>query len=301
MRYTAVCCRLFVHDTGWNRSTQEVCRLGEGFILGRGRFSWKALAALVSGALLITLVVISGMALNGRQANASSVRRVIPGHLIPALTRARAKAHKSASAALNLSISLSLRNPQQFAALLAAQDDKSSALYHQYLTPQQFKQRFSPTQATVDAVVAFLRSQRLTVGSVSPNNTLIHASGSVARVENAFQTQIDDFTLNGRTVFAPTKDPTVPNNLGGLIANVGGLNNVVVSHPLGLHSSATSQTSQTSQRAATGPGGGYTPSELRTAYDMYPLIATANGAGQTVAIFELAGYLPSDVNQYLSF
>jgi kumamolisin len=82
-----------------------------------------------------------------------------------------------------------------------------------------------------------------------------------------------------------------------LIANVGGLNNVVVYHPLGLRNSATSQTSQ---RAATGPGG-YTPSELRTAYDMNPLIATANGAGQTVAIFELDSYLPSDVNQYLSF
>src|SRR5262249_29053170 len=133
------------------------------------------------------------------------------------------------------------------------------------------------------------------VGSVSSNNTIIHASGSIARVERAFATQIDDFTLNGRAVYAPTKDPSVPDNLGGLIANVGGLNNVVVYHPQSVHSSATAQ------RVATGPGGGFTPSELRTAYDMNSLIATANGAGQTVAIFELDGYSASDVNQYLSF
>jgi kumamolisin len=52
---------------------------------------------------------------------------------------------------------------------------------------------------------------------------------------------------------------------------------------------------------ATGPGGGFTPSELRTAYDMNALISSADGAGQTIALFELDGYEASDVDQYLGY
>jgi hypothetical protein len=264
-------------------------------MFGTRRISRKALAAVISGALVLGLVIMSGLAISGRLAGASGGRRTIPGHLIPSLRQAQAKHATDSSFVLNLSIGLTLRNDGQLNALIAAQGDKHSPLYHHYLTPEQFKQQFSPTQANVDTVVAFLRSQGLTVQSVSPNNTLISASGSVAKVESAFETQIVDFSLDGRTVYAPTQEPSVPEELGNLITYVGGLNNVGVFRPAGLHSPVTAQ------RQATGPGGGFTPSELRTAYDMHSLISSADGTGQTVAIFELDGYLPADVDQYLSF
>jgi kumamolisin len=245
--------------------------------------------------LLVSVIVVSALALNGRLIFAAGGRHTLPGHLIPALKHAQAKPHANTNAPLSLSIDLNLRNTAQLNTLLAAQDNKDSPLYRHYLTSDQFKQQFGPTQANVDAVTAFLRGQGLTVQSVSPNNTIIHASGTVATVQNAFQTQIEDFTLDGRTVYAPTNEPSVPDEVGNLIANVGGLNDVIVYHPLGLNKSAQSQV------PATGPGGGYTPSELRAAYDMNPLISAADGTGQTAAIFELDGYLPADVNQYLSF
>lgn len=54
-------------------------------------------------------------------------------------------------------------------------------------------------------------------------------------------------------------------------------------------------------KSATGPDGGYTPTELRTAYDENPLISNGDtGAGQTTALFELDGYNPSDISTYLS-
>ena len=112
--------------------------------------------------------------------------------------------------------------------MIAAQNNPHSGLYHQYLTPQQFAARFSPTQATVNAVTRWLRSQGLVVHSVSSNRTLIDASGSVATVERAFQTTIATYQVNGRTVYAPTVEPSVPDALTGMIVNIAGLDNVGV-------------------------------------------------------------------------
>ena len=133
------------------------------------------------------------------------------------------------------------------------------------------------------------------VHSVAANRMLIDASGSVATIERAFQTTLASYQVNGRTVYAPTTEPSVPDSLTGMIVNIAGLDNVgVYTHAPIIQNSAAGP------HAGSGPGGGYTPSELRTAYDMNSLISSANGAGQTVAIFELDGYKPSDVNTYLS-
>jgi subtilase family serine protease len=42
-----------------------------------------------------------------------------------------------------------------------------------------------------------------------------------------------------------------------------------------------------------------TPDELRTEYDVHPLLTAGNdGAGQTISFFELSGYNPSDIITY---
>ncbi len=215
-------------------------------------------------------------------------RSIIPGHTIPALAHSTPTGATALSRVMHLSIALKLRNQGELSALLQAQNDPHSSSYHQYLTPQQFAARFAPTQASVDAVVSYLHSQGLQVGAIAPNRLLIDASGTVDQVQRAFQVNIKDYAVHGRSVYAPAADPSVPSSLGGLILSVSGLDNVAQYHPMaGGHNGS-------------GPGGGFTPSELRTAYDMNSLISSANGTGQTVAIFELDGYVPSDVNAYLS-
>ncbi len=79
-------------------------------------------------------------------------------------------------------------------------------------------------------MVAFLRAQGLHVDSVSSNRLLIHVDAPVSVVEHAFQTQLSDFTFDGRTVFAPTVEPSVPDALAGMIVSVEGLNNAGVYH-----------------------------------------------------------------------
>lgn len=229
---------------------------------------------------------------------AGSGRWAIRGHLVPAVRGLHPLAQQPDQAqALDLSISLSLRNQSGLTQLIAAQSNPHSGLYHQYLSTREFQARFSPTQAAVNQVTTWLRSQGLVVHSVAANHLLIDASGSVATVEQAFQTTLASYQVNDRTVYAPTTEPSVPDALSGLIVSVAGLDDV------GIHTHGPivqSQSRATQPHGGSGPDGGYTPGDLRTAYDMNSLISSANGTGQTVAIFELDGYKTSDVNNYLS-
>ncbi|HEX5547336.1 MAG TPA: protease pro-enzyme activation domain-containing protein [Ktedonobacterales bacterium] len=257
-----------------------------------------AIGALITLALLAALAAVPLVNSHFTSHAAGSGRWIIRGHLVPAVRGRHALAQSPDTAqALDLSISLSLRNQSGLTQLLAAQNNPHSGLYHQYLSSREFQARFSPTQATVNQVTAWLRSQGLVVHSVAANHLLIDASGSVATVEAAFQTTLASYQVNGRTVYAPTTEPSVPDSLTGMIISIGGLNNVGIRTPAPI---MPNRRGAPQPRVGSGPGGGYTPNELRTAYDMNALVNNDNGAGQTVAIFELDGYVPSDVNTYLS-
>lgn len=249
----------------------------------RGRLFRLLAVATIIPAMLLSFSLFASVA----RAAPVTGRSIIPGHLPRALQNLPSLHYDSTvNRQLHLSISLNLRNAGQLDTLLQAQNDPHSRYYHRYLTPQQFSEMFSPTQASVDQVVAYLRGQGLRVSSVASNRLLIDASGPLTAVEQAFDVTIADYQLNGRTVYAPTGEPSVPTSLSGLLLNIGGLNDVARYH----HSAA--------RKAA--PAAGLTPTNLRTAYDISSLISSSDGAGQTVAIFELDGYKSSDINAYLS-
>ena len=249
-------------------------------------------------AAFVLLLTVASIAFARTSASlAATSNQVAMGQTLPGLApsvRGLTPLHTTASdKLLDLSISLNLRNVDALNELIAAQNDPTSSSYHHYLTPQQFEQSFAPTQATIQTVTAYLQSQGIQVTSVAPNRLLIDAKGTVANAEHAFNVTIADYSLHGRSVFSPTTNPSIPATLNTLVSNIAGLDNVANYH-------RNSQALRTAPHL--GPAGGYTPTELRTAYDISPLISNGDsGTGQTVAIFELDGYLPSDVNAYLSY
>lgn len=255
--------------------------------MSRQKAFWRW-AILTLAAITLIVPAFFSHTVSAQAASASNGRTIIPGHMVPAL-RNHTPMHSSAvNRQLQLSISLNLRNRATLDKLLQAQSDPHSALYHQYLTPQEFTSMFAPTTASVNQVLAYLHSQGLQVSSVASNRLLIDASGSLASVQRAFGVTISDYSLKGRTVYAPTSEPSVPASMAGVILNVSGLDNVAQYH----HAATLLKTSV--------PAGGYKPADLRTAYDMNPLLSNVDGTGQTTAIFELDGYKPSDVTTYLN-
>ncbi|MET0616788.1 MAG: protease pro-enzyme activation domain-containing protein, partial [Luteibacter sp.] len=173
--------------------------------------------ALVAGSTAATPVASAGYALN----MTGSPR--IDGSAVTAM---------EADHPLHVEVALKLRNPDQLQAFLAGVTAPGNALYGKFLTPAQFTERFGPTQAQVDAVVAHLRQAGFTNIEVAPNRLLVSADGNAGAATNGFRTSIKRFHANGREFFANDTPALVPASLGDSVNAVLGLQNVSVKHTL---------------------------------------------------------------------
>ncbi|GLV55298.1 hypothetical protein KDH_21450 [Dictyobacter sp. S3.2.2.5] len=282
------------------------------------RQKWQSSLALLICALLLALITQSIMARGSITLAATpkpqTALQTIPGHVIPSVQHLTPTGHTALSNMLQLAVSLNLRNKTYLDTLRAAQENPSSPLYHHYLTPQQFTSMFGPTQSTVDQVSAYLRNQGLTVTGVSSNRLIINAVGTVANAERAFNVTLNNYVYSVSPpiyIYAPDRNPSVPSYLAADIQNIAGLNNITRNHYAHiLHKGSGARpaskpsidnVAKHTSRPLIGPGGGYTPTELRGAYNVNPLIsAGSDGTGQTIGVFELDGYKASDIDNYRS-
>ena len=197
-----------------------------------------------------------------------------------------------ASEQLNFTVSLKLRNQDLLDAILKAQTQPGSAYYHKYLSSADFISLFSPTVADYNKVTNFLQKSGLLIVTAIPERTLLHVSGTAAQAEKAFSTQVNNYKdEKGRTYYAHSTKLSVPASIQGLVSGVA-LNNKPQWKSTALKSEP---------KVGSGPAGGYTPTELRNGYDVNPLISAGyNGTGQTVALFELDGFVQSNITSYVS-
>jgi hypothetical protein len=162
-------------------------------------------------------------------------RVIVPGHLIPALHSKRPLHLTDCRKSLHLAIAMKMRDKAGLDAFLAAVNDPHSPEFHHYLTPQQLADRFGPTQATIDRFTAFLRDQGFSHITAASDRMLVDAWAPVATVERAFAVNIADFAFDGRVVYAPTNEPSVPANLGGVLLYIGGLDDLPQAVPAPIH------------------------------------------------------------------
>lgn len=86
--------------------------------------------------------------------------------------------------------------------------------------------RFAPSQAQVDSVVSYLRQNGFTHIEAAPNRFSIRAQGTIANVSKAFRVGVKTCMYEGRPVFANDDTVQVPANLGAIVGNVLGLQNI---------------------------------------------------------------------------
>lgn len=137
-----------------------------------------------------------------------------------------------ASQPLHIAVSLKLHNADQLNQFLAQLNDPASANYHKFLTPAQFKAKYSPTDAEVQAVVAHLQQNGFTNIEVAANNQLVTADGAALNVTSAFHTDMKRFDFAGKSRFANDSAASVPQALGNIVNAVIGLQNVEVKHTM---------------------------------------------------------------------
>jgi hypothetical protein len=109
--------------------------------------------------------------------------------------------------------------------VLDEQQDKKTANFHQWVTPQDFGTRFGVHDSDIAQVSAWLTSQGFTIDEVTKGKRIIRFSGTVGQIENAFQTQMHYFLMpNGETHVSNDRDISIPTALSPVVGGIASLN-----------------------------------------------------------------------------
>jgi subtilase family serine protease len=237
------------------------------------------------GALLALVICAEGAA--------APTDRILKDHVPEAIARLHLEptGQSAATKSLNLAIGLPLRNQGALAALLQQLYDPASTNFHRYLTPEQFRKQFSPTEADYQKVLQFAASNGFTVTATYPHRELVSVSAAVSDIQRAFRIKLRTYQrpTELREFYAPDVEPSVPTNVP--ILSVSGLNNYA--QLSGAHRMPANPPSSTA--AGSGPNNTYQGRDFRNAY--VPGV-TLDGSGQYVGLVEMDGYYKSDIIAY---
>jgi subtilase family serine protease len=227
-------------------------------------------------------------------------------------------------------LSLSHSDAQEAAlnGLMAQQQDKTSPMFHQWLTPAQFGAQFGASDADIKTITDWLTSQGFTVSAIGNGRSTIEFNGTAGQVTAAFQTPIHKFSMQGKTYQANTTDPTIPTALTSVVRGVISLHNF----PRDMHHAsagtfqrekttgkltrltAPSKTIQTPAEAALAKAAhpnfddgsntnfyALTPYDFATIYNVLPLWnAGIDGTGQNIAVLEETDIHVDDIRSFRS-
>ncbi|HEY7144743.1 MAG TPA: S53 family peptidase [Streptosporangiaceae bacterium] len=235
------------------------------------------------------------------------------------------------SARMSVELALAPRDPAGLNAELKAVYTKGSGRYQHWLAKGQFDARYAPAAAARAAVTGYLTRSGLTVRR-SSSPFLVRVTGSSQQVSAAFGTTLRSYTAPGGTrFFANSTAARLPGALASRVLGVIGLANTAREHDMikrpepgalpAARPAARPQAPPASCEApyptaqqlfdffatftpfpdgyAGGPGcSGLTPSQLNSIYGAPQAGRAGQGAGTTLAVFELSGYLESDISTY---
>ncbi len=205
------------------------------------------------------------------------------------------------------SVWLGWRDQAGVDATLAGLYDPASPAYKRWMTPAEFRARYSPSRSQVDAVRTWLGDSGFDIVDVPKNRLFVTASGTVDQVEQTFDVHENLYRIDGRTVRAPDADPAVPAGISADVRAITGLDGSLTlatpehrspappppsgtsvgpcSHYWGEHTSTAFPNPYAPGTPLPWLICGYTPAQIDSAYGIDRLHwAGLDGRGQTIAI-----------------
>lgn len=237
----------------------------------------------------VALLMSAGSPVNA----ASQPARKLSGHVPDAVRTLKPIAPAAATDRVRLALGLPLRNTEELHALLAALQSPASPSYRHFLTPEEFTERFGPTEADYKAVEDFALASGLTVTARHANRLVLDVEGAAPDVGHAFGLTLGRYQhpTEARTFIAPDGDPSVPAGLA--IRHVAGLSDFARPRPLFRKNPAALLKPRATN--GSGPSSNYMGTDFRNAYvPGSPL----TGAGQTVGLLQYDGYSATDITYY---
>jgi subtilase family serine protease len=179
--------------------------------------------------------------------------------------------------------------------LLDAQHNPESPYYHQWLTPEEYGERFGISEDDTAQVVNWLQSHGLRVEEVTAGRRSIVFSGAASQIEAAFHTQVHAYKIGNELHHANAKEPEIPAALAQVVGGVVSLHDF---RSETLHNGARLPSPD-----FTSGGSHYlAPADFATIYNLVPLYQQAiNGNGQSVAIVGRSNIKLADVRQFRTF
>lgn len=152
----------------------------------------------------------------------------LPGHVLPALAKAKAAPRSKAAADEPLTLTLVLKRDDQagFDKYLRDVYDPKSPIYRKFLTPGELSERFGPSREAYDDVLSYLQEHGFTLVEGSANRLTLTVQGARTGVENTFALHISDYKIGDRTFYANDRDPAFPKTLSSHIMAISGLSNL---------------------------------------------------------------------------
>jgi uncharacterized protein (TIGR03437 family) len=170
--------------------------------------------------------------------------------------------------------------------LLASQQNPSSPLYHQWLTPEDYADRFGLSASDQSKVAAWLHAEGLEVKHLARGRNWIAFGGTAGQVARALGTSFHRFLVNGETHFANTREVSVPAALAEVAAGFIGLDDFrLKSYAMPVTPDNTIGTLHF-----------LAPADFATIYSVNPLYqAGIDGTGQSIAVVGESDVLVSDI------
>ncbi|MGA9389066.1 MAG: protease pro-enzyme activation domain-containing protein [Candidatus Sulfotelmatobacter sp.] len=199
---------------------------------------------------------------------------------------------------LNITM-LFTQTPAQQAALqklLADQQNPKSAKFHQWLSPEQYAERFGLSTNDIDKITAWLASQGFKVVYVARGRDSLTFSGNAAQAQSVLKTEIHRYEVDGKAHFANSAPPMIPAALSGIVGGFRGLHNFFPHPRLKRHPDYTTTISGTTYTFLA-------PGDLATIYNINPLYQASpaiDGTGQKMVVVGQTDLYLADLNDFRS-
>jgi subtilase family serine protease len=292
-------------------------------------------AGLVGAA---SLLAVGGGILASTTASASvnpdNVRVTLAGTQTGLATaKALQKAAPALPGRITASVYLANRDTAAMTALAKAVSTPGTAQYHHYLTAAQAKSRFAPTAAEARSVEGWATSNGLRIGAVSSGfGAHVQVTGTASAIAHAFGVKFGSYRVGTRKqaekFWAPEEAASVPASIRGDVLTVTGLDSAkhqatpgetlpppgqnyfvapwssayyaqkVAAGPYGVVAGTTTKIPRVDGQAQPWTNTGYTPAQVRGAYN----VAKSGETGKGVTVAVIDAYTPatlgSDASEY---
>jgi hypothetical protein len=156
----------------------------------------------------------------------------LPGHVLPALSKATILPSEPNSGSKPITLTIVLRRDDQadFESYLHEIHNPHSKNFHKYLTQQEIANRFGPSRADYDSVLAYLHANGFKLVSGSANRLTLTVRGSFSDAARAFNMRMGNYRIDGRVFYANEDDPALPYPIASKVSSITGLSNLAQPH-----------------------------------------------------------------------